>query len=323
MANSRLSILVVDDAKFSSAMIGRALTQAGYLDIRYAESAHAALAQLEKRPANVVLADWMMPEIDGLELTARIRQHDELSEHYSYVILLTGREEQNALAQAFDQGVDDFISKTVMHEQLVPRVLAADRLCGTLQRLLQEKRRLTESLSDLEQRNQVDALTGLGNIRYLQQQIANTLRHVSTRKGALCYLLIGLPQAQQLQQQYGESHHRELQRNVARRLQQLVRPMDMLFRLDDQHFAVLMVVDDLSDCTPSAFKRLNENLCLKAFKTSEGFINLKAGIALVCLDARALPITAQQLMDLAGAQLPVAYSTGRIAPLRLVSPEHS
>ncbi|MFC3606603.1 GGDEF domain-containing response regulator [Stutzerimonas tarimensis] len=321
MANPRLSILVVDDAKFSSAMIGRALTQAGYLDIRYADSAHDALAQLEQRPANVVLADWMMPEIDGLELTASIRQHDEAGEHYSYVILLTGREDQNALAQAFDQGVDDFISKSVMHEQLVPRVYAADRLCGTLQRLLQEKHRLTESLSDLEQRNQVDALTGLGNARHLQQQMANALRHVESREAALCYLLVGLPQTLQLRQQYGEALHQELQRNVARRLQQLVRPMDMLFRLDDSHFAVLMVLDDLSDCTPSAFKRLNENISHKAFKTSEGFINLKAGIALLCLDARALPTSPGHLMELARAQLPVAYGTGRIAPLRLMAPE--
>ena len=76
MPNPHLSILVVDDAKFSSAMIGRALSQAGYLDVRFASSASEALQLLEQRPASVLLADWLMPEIDGLELTARVRQLD-------------------------------------------------------------------------------------------------------------------------------------------------------------------------------------------------------------------------------------------------------
>lgn len=60
MPNPDLSILVVDDAKFSSAMIGRALSQAGYQDIRFASSASEALQQLEQRPVSVLLADWLM-----------------------------------------------------------------------------------------------------------------------------------------------------------------------------------------------------------------------------------------------------------------------
>ena len=88
MPNPDLSILVVDDAKFSSAMIGRALSQAGYQDIRFASSASEALQQLEQRPVSVLLADWLMPEMDGLELTARVRQLDESINHYTYIVLL-------------------------------------------------------------------------------------------------------------------------------------------------------------------------------------------------------------------------------------------
>src|SRR5690606_8661743 len=122
MPNPHLSILVVDDAKFSSAMIGRALTQAGYQDLRYANSAAEALRQLEIRPASVLLADWLMPQMDGLELTAQVRQLDEMADHYTYVVLLTGKEGDNVLIEAFDRGVDDFISKAAMNEQLVPRI---------------------------------------------------------------------------------------------------------------------------------------------------------------------------------------------------------
>jgi diguanylate cyclase (GGDEF)-like protein len=317
MPNPHLSILVVDDAKFSSAMIGRALSQAGYLDVRFASSAIEALTLLEQRPASVLLADWLMPEIDGLELTGRVRQLDEMADHYTYIILLTGKEGENVLSEAFDRGVDDFVSKSAMSEQLVPRVFAADRLCNTLQRLLQENRMLTQNVSSLEQRNLVDPLTGLGNPRYLHQMMVDSIRQVESRGGAVCYLLIGLQDAPHLREQYGEIFYSELLHGVARRLQQLVRPLDVLVRIDDHHFGLLTLLEDLQECSPSSFKRLHEGLNLKAFKTSEGFITLKAGIALVGMDAKALPIQPQHLIDEATALLPEAYGSGRVAAVRL------
>lgn len=320
MPNPHLSILVVDDAKFSSAMIGRALSQAGYLDVRFASSASEALQLLEQRPASVLLADWLMPEIDGLELTARVRQLDETADHYTYIILLTGKEGENVLGEAFDRGVDDFISKAAMNEQLVPRVYAADRLCNTLQRLLHENRMLTQNIASLERRNLVDPLTGLGNPRYLRQKLTDSLRQIESRGGAVCYLLIGLQDAGQLRNQYGDRFFNELLHGVARRLQQLVRPLDVLTRLDDNHFGLITLLDDLHECSPSSFKRLHEGLNFKAFKTSEGFITLKAGISLVGLDAKALPTDTEQLIQHAQNLLPESYASGRVAAMRLPLP---
>lgn len=317
MPNPHLSILVVDDAKFSSAMIGRALSQAGYQDVRFASSAAEALQQLEKRPASVLLADWLMPEMDGLELTARVRQLDETAEHYTYVILLTGKEGENVLVEAFDRGVDDFISKAAMNEQLVPRVYAADRLCNTLHRLLNENRMLTQNIASLEQRNLVDPLTGLGNPRYLQQKMHDCLRQVESRGGAVCYLLIGLQEGQALSRQYGGAFWNEVLHGVARRLQQLVRPLDVLIRVDDTHFGMIAMLEDLQECSPSSFKRVHDGLNLKAFKTSEGFISLKAGIALVGLDSKALPVEPQYLFAEAARVLPESYASGRVSAVRL------
>ncbi len=321
MPNPHLSILVVDDAKFSSAMIGRALSQAGYQDLRFASSAAEAIKLLEQRPASVLLADWLMPEMNGLELTVQVRQFDEMAHHYTYVILLTGKEGENVLGEAFDSGVDDFISKAAMNEQLVPRVYAADRLCNTLQRLLQENRPLTENIASLEQRNLIDPLTGLGNNRYLHQKMLDSLRQVESRGGALCYLLIGLQDMPELHQQHGDAFYNELLTGVARRLQQLVRPLDVLVRLDESHFGLITLLTDLHECSPSSFKRLHEGINLKAFKTSEGFISLKAGISLVGLDAKGLPITPDQITEHAARILPESHSTGLVTALRLSLPQ--
>jgi diguanylate cyclase (GGDEF)-like protein len=321
MPNPHLSILVVDDAKFSSAMIGRALSQAGYQDLRFASSAAEAISLLEQRPASVLLADWLMPEMNGLELTVQVRQFDEMANHYTYVMLLTGKEGENVLAEAFDSGVDDFISKAAMNEQLVPRVFAADRLCNTLQRLLQENRLLTDNIASLEQRNLIDPLTGLGNSRYLQQKMFDSLRQVESRGGALCYLLIGLQDVHALHQQHGDAFYNELLSGVARRLQQLVRPLDVLVRLDESHFGLITLLSDLHECSPSSFKRLHEGINLKAFKTSEGFVSLKAGISLIGLDAKGLPRTPEQIIQHAEKLLPESYSSGRVTAVRLPLPQ--
>ena len=320
MPNPHLSILVVDDAKFSSVMIGRALSKAGYQDVRFASSAADALAQHAQRPAHVLLADWLMPEMDGLELTGQIRQRDASSGHYSYIILLTGRESENALGEAFDHGVDDFISKSTMNEQLLPRIYAADRLCASLQRLKQENHQLAENVASLEQQSLLDPLTGLGNARYLHQQLAASLRQVESRGTALCYLQIGLPDAGVLNERYGEAGYAEILRAIAGRLQQLVRPLDVVCRIDEKQFGLLALIDDLKGCSPSSFKRLHEGLNLRALKTSEGFVSIKAGISLVSLDAEALPVTPQAIIERAATLLPSAYSTGRIVPLRLKQP---
>jgi diguanylate cyclase (GGDEF)-like protein len=319
MPNPHLAILVVDDAKFSSVVIGRTLAQAGYLDVRFCSSAAAALAELESRPANLLLADWLMPEMDGLELTSRVRQLDEASGHYTYVMLLTGREGENVLANAFDRGVDDFVSKSAMNDELVPRVFAADRLCGTLQRLMQDRLRLGESLRQAESRNLVDALTGLGNSRYLKQKLADSLRQVESRGGALSYLLIGLKPGD-AGDALDEANRDELLLGVARRLQQLVRPLDVLARLGDRHFGLIALMSDLEACTPTSFRRLHEGLNLRAFKTREGFVTVKAAVSLVSLDGRSLPVEVDTLLDRAVRQLPEAYASGRVTALRLLSP---
>ncbi|MCY1399946.1 Chemotaxis response regulator protein-glutamate methylesterase [compost metagenome] len=319
MPTNNLSILVVDDAKFSSAMIGRTLSQAGYQNVRFASSASEALQSLEEQPVSVVLADWMMPEMDGLELTSRIRQLDEHGDHYTYIILLTGKEGDKALAEAFDRGVDDFISKSSMSEQLVPRVLAADRLCNTLQRLLVENRLLTQNIARLEERNLVDTPTGLGNLRYLRQKLAHSLRQLESRGGALCYLLIGIPDLPRYSLQYGQGAANELLHSVARRLQQLVRPLDVLARIDDQHFALIAMLDDLQECSPSSFRRLHDGLNLKAFKTSAGFVTLKAGIGMVGLDTHALPTTIEDVLEKGRSLLPESHASGRINASRMTS----
>src|SRR5690606_83662 len=156
MPNPQLSIMVVDDTKISSAVIGHTLSQAGYTDIRFASCAMAALAMQEERSASVMVADWLMPEMDGLQLTTRIRQRDEQTNHYTYVMLLTAREGDNVQGEAFDRGLDDSISKSEMNERLPPHIYAADRTSRLINRMIDENRLIASNNAQLEEQNLVD-----------------------------------------------------------------------------------------------------------------------------------------------------------------------
>ena len=317
MPNPQLSILVVDDTKFSSAVIGHTLSQAGYNDIRFASSAVDALRMHEERAASVMVADWLMPEMDGLELTTRIRQLDEQTDHYTYVVLLTAREGDNVLSEAFDRGVDDFISKSSMNEQLLPRIYAADRTSQLINRLLDENRLLATNNAQLEEHNLVDRLTAIGNRRYLLQRLSDALRSVESRGGACCLVVMGVQNLPTLHERFGDLVQQEVLRGTARRLQQLVRPTDVIARVDSNAFAIVTLAEEAADLKPASFRRLHDGLNLKAFKTSDGYLSIRAGMAICTLtDKQALP-DPQVMLEQVEAKLSEAYETNLITETRL------
>ena len=88
-------------------MIGRTLNQAGYRDIRFANSAAEALKLLEERSAGVLLADWLMPEMDGLETLQNIKQqYPEI-----IVVMITGSPSKDNVKESIQGGASGFIVK--------------------------------------------------------------------------------------------------------------------------------------------------------------------------------------------------------------------
>lgn len=317
MSNSSLSILVVDDTKFSSVMIGRALTQAGYHDVRYASDGAQALELLAERPAQLLLADWLMPEMDGLALTSSVRKQNLEQDNYTYIVLLTGREGSDALNEAFAQGVDDFISKSDMNEQLIPRVRAAERIYNHLQGLQRKNHFLRHSLTQLQANITHDPLTGLSNKRCLLQTLERSLRQLEGRNGTLCLLLFSIDNMAALRERFGSETQKELLRRAGKRLRRHVRPMDYLARLDGSEFALVTLNETSCNCDANSYRRLHDALNLKPFETRAGFISLTANISMLSLTPRALPVTVEQLLTQAHAGLTQARKQNKIAHTRL------
>jgi sigma-B regulation protein RsbU (phosphoserine phosphatase) len=315
MSGTDLSILIVDDAKFSSAVVRRTLSTGGYSDIRNENSAEQALEALDSRPADIVIADWLMPEFDGLELTQRIRQFDESANHYTYVVLLTGKEGSEALQHAFEQGVDDFINKSVMNEQLLHRVFAAERLVLMQNRLLADNQRLIEANARLKKQGVVDPLTGFGNRGYGLKRLDEALQQAQARGGAACLLIMRVENLHELERDHGEGLVQQVLLGFSRRLKQLVRPMDILARTGTEHFALITHQPDTDRCTPGSFRRLHESLNYRAYKTTAGFMQLEVSIAL-CAAGETDDIEAEALLDRAAQGLDESRELGRITEKR-------
>ena len=311
MPNLDLPILVVDDAKFSSMVVGRTLRNAGYRDVRIVNNAPEALKLIEQRPVSVLIADWLMPEMDGLELTDQVRQQDEQNNHYTYVILLTARESVEALSEAFDRGVDDFIYKSDMTKQLIPRIFAADRMADRQNTLLRANSLLIENNRELESTNIIDLETGLCNTKYGRERLTKTLRHAESRGGASAYVLCGIRNWQELKRKHPPTVMSELAIGIARRLSTLIRPIDALCRVGDNQFAIIAYFPNSDHCTTTAFRRVFDGINHKALKTTAGYISVEAGMVL-CKAAAQNGTPSIQDMERAAVQgLVDAYDTRR------------
>ncbi len=132
-----MKVLVADDDRTSRALLHGALLKLGY-DVIEAESGSAAWDKLMSTGARIVVSDWVMPDIDGLELCRRVRAlHDR---PYTYFILLSGQRIGDAhYAKAMDEGVDDFLLKPIDVDTLRMRLRVGERIV-----------RLTERVKTLE-----------------------------------------------------------------------------------------------------------------------------------------------------------------------------
>ncbi len=120
-----MKILIVDDDDVALDVLEHALTQAGH-EVVAAHDGREALELLQTDSCRLVISDWMMPEMDGLELCRQIRSTG--SGPYIYVLLLTCRGETKDIVEGFSAGADDFITKPFDPDELCVRVGAGERI---------------------------------------------------------------------------------------------------------------------------------------------------------------------------------------------------
>jgi sigma-B regulation protein RsbU (phosphoserine phosphatase) len=119
-ADVPLSVLIVDDDELERALIGDRLRERGIIVGEAADGAQA-LAHLAQENVPVVIVDWQMPVMDGIEFTEKFRagMHGE-----TYVIMLTSRKQDFDYERGYCAGVDDYLTKGVREPELIARIHA-------------------------------------------------------------------------------------------------------------------------------------------------------------------------------------------------------
>src|SRR5690242_18742036 len=152
-----MNVLIVEDQQSSGLALSSTLTRLGHQP-RLITSGAAAWDLIDREDWRLIITDWIMPDVDGLELCRRIRARR--GRPYNYVIMLTSRTDALDRLEGLKAGADDFLTKPVSEAELALRLVIA-------QRILNVQAELEEKNARLEAMASTDPLTGLANRRRL------------------------------------------------------------------------------------------------------------------------------------------------------------
>jgi putative two-component system response regulator len=120
-----MRLLIVDDDEISRLMLHEALAKAGY-DVETAANGRDAMSRIRSAGCRLIISDWEMPEMNGVELCRAIRQSDLPG--YTYVILLTSRDDSAGRVEGLNAGADDFVAKPYDLPELLARIRTGERV---------------------------------------------------------------------------------------------------------------------------------------------------------------------------------------------------
>ncbi len=156
-----LRILVVDDDPFILQEIALHLIGDGYL-VESAESAAQALEKMDVFHPEIILTDWVMNGMDGLQLCQALRQRK--NGQLLYIILLTSHDAEDSLVKAFAAGVDDYIPKPLTPRILLARVQAGARLVRLQIEVDQARREQAENARMAQQIQRAHKMQAIGKL---------------------------------------------------------------------------------------------------------------------------------------------------------------
>ena len=191
-----------------------------------------------------MIVDWMMPEMDGIELTRALRQ-TKIGRSI-YVLILTGLEDDEKLVEAFESGVDDFMSKPLKPRILQARLRAGHRvvqLQNEIERDREEIRKFAAELAVTNRRLQevalTDALTGFPNRRYAMERIAQEWSAGERTKRPLSCMMIDVDSFKTINDTYGHDVGDSVLKQTAAALKTGLRAQDVVCRIGGDEFLVV------------------------------------------------------------------------------------
>jgi two-component system cell cycle response regulator len=237
--------LVVDDSAVYRKLIGDHLRSWGF-GVTLAETGSAAWKILEQPQApKLVLLDWVLPDLDGIELCQRIRQAGSCGS-YVYVILLTSKEGHQNMLDAMKAGADDYLPKPFDELELKARLLVGKRILDLQEELVSARESMRHAATH-------DGLTGLLNRGEIVAMLERELERARRERKPVAVLLGDVDHFKNVNDTLGHLFGDEALREIGRRLRAQLRIYDGVGRYGGEEFLVILPNCDL----PNALQRAN------------------------------------------------------------------
>ncbi len=220
-------ILIVDDDAAIRDSMNEFVQMAGFASIT-AGTAEEALQLLETNSVDVVITDIMLPGMDGLELTDRIKKNHEID-----VIVMTGYSGDYSYEEAISKGASDFVFKPVRFEELLLR----------LRRVLKERRLTQERIHMLEKLKRLsitDGLTKLYNSRYFYNQLKIEIDRTTRYQRPLSLLLLDIDKFKEYNDHYGHLEGDKVLIRLGQVIKSCLRKMDSAYRYGGEEFTIIL-----------------------------------------------------------------------------------
>src|SRR5262245_1877237 len=244
--DSRLHIVVAEDDSGLRALIARQLEQAGYR-VTACSNGREALEAVRQCGACTVLADWTMPELDGIGLLRAVRELSELDAlPFVYFVLLTGDSNKDAMIAGLEAGADDYLTKPYHPQELLARLRCGDRI----QRMQAELKawslelqrtnaELATSNAKLERLARTDELTGLSNRRHLFERLSHLWQVAHRHERPLSCIVLDIDHFKQINDKFGHAAGDQILRGVAEVCRKQLRLSDLLARIGGEEFCIV------------------------------------------------------------------------------------
>lgn len=251
-----LKILVVDDDATMRTVLARVLTKLGH-EARTASDGHGGIEMAMSWQPDLMIVDWVMPQMGGADLVRAIRQSK--GGRGVYLIVLTGIEEEDRLVEAFEAGVDDFLTKPIKPRVLAARIRAGQRvirLQHELEREHEATRRIAEELELSNRRLRevalTDPLTGFRNRRFAMERLVQEWATSLRSERPLACLMIDVDAFKVINDSYGHDVGDRMLKHAAQALKKGLRTQDVVCRIGGDEFLVICPDTGLAAATACA-----------------------------------------------------------------------
>lgn len=309
--NFSLRILLVDDDRSIQLLYKTLLEKAGH-NVTTASNGKEALKQVQSNPPQLIISDWMMPEMDGIEFCRELRKNPEW--HKIYLFIVTAQESTDKLVEAFEAGVDDYLTKPINPKVLAARLRAGQRIVQMQEGQEEDRRQLRQFADELAQSNKrlqelalTDALTGLPNRRYGLERLEQEWAVASRGDRQVCCMMIDIDHFKSINDTYGHHLGDEALKMVSDSLRQIARKQDVVCRLGGEEFLILCPnTDDKAGLNYA--ERIRLHVAAQQLNTPDKAIRLTVSIGLASNPNCA---SAEAMLHLADERLYAAKAAGR------------